>query len=65
MITKLGKKCNIKHIHPHKFRRTFATNAINKGMPLEQVQKILGHLQIDTTVQYVIVNQNKVKLTHR
>lgn len=52
-------------IHPHKFRRTMATRAIDKGMPIEQVQKILGHSQIDTTMQYAIVNQNNVKTSHQ
>ena len=61
----LGNKCNIDKVHPHKFRRTMATNAIDKGMPIEQVQKLLGHVQIDTTMQYAIVNQNNVKLAHR
>ena len=50
---------------PHKFRRTMATRAIEKGMPIEQVQKILGHEQIDTTLRYAMVNQNNVKLSHR
>ena len=49
----------------HKFRRTMATRAIEKGMPIEQVQKILGHEQIDTTLRYAMVNQNNVKLSHR
>lgn len=61
----LGRKLNIDRIHPHKFRRTMATRAIDKGMPIEQVQKILGHSQIDTTMQYAIVNQNNVKTAHR
>ena len=64
-LKELGKKCNINKIHPHKFRRTMATNAIDKGMPIEQVQKLLGHVQIDTTMQYAIVNQSNVKLAHR
>lgn len=61
----LGKAANLNRIHPHKFRRTMATRAIDKGMPIEQVQKILGHSQIDTTLQYAIVNQNNVKLSHQ
>ena len=61
----LGRKLNIEKIHPHKFRRTMATRAIDKGMPIEQVQKILGHSQIGTTMQYAIVNQNNVKTSHR
>ena len=61
----LGRSLGIDRIHPHKFRRTMATRAIDKGMPVEQVQKILGHSQIDTTMQYAIVNQNNVKESHR
>ena len=64
-LRELGNKCNIKKVHPHKFRRTLATNAIDKGMPIEQVQKLLGHVQIDTTMQYAMVNQSNVKLAHR
>lgn len=64
-VRELGRKLNIAKIHPHKFRRTMATRAIDKGMPIEQVQKILGHSQIDTTMQYAIVNQNNVKTSHR
>lgn len=64
-LRKLGKKLNINKVHPHKFRRTLATNAIDKGMPIEQVQKLLGHIQIDTTMQYAMVNQNNVKIAHR
>lgn len=64
-VRELGRKLNMDKIHPHKFRRTMATRAIDKGMPIEQVQKILGHSQIDTTMQYAIVNQNNVKSAHR
>ena len=64
-IRELGNSSNIKKVHPHKFRRTMATNAIDKGMPIEQVQKLLGHVQIDTTMQYAMVNQNNVKIAHR
>ena len=52
-------------MHPHKFRRTLATTAIDKGMPIEQVQQLLGHQSIDTTLQYAMVNQNNVKQSHR
>jgi len=65
MLRKLGRKLDINKVHPHKFRRTLATNAIDKGMPIEQVQKLLGHVQIDTTMQYAMVNQNNVKIAHR
>ena len=64
-VRELGRKLNIEKIHPHKFRRTMATRAIDKGMPIEQVQKILGHSQIGTTMQYAIVNHNIVKTSHR
>ena len=61
----LGRSNNLTRIHPHKFRRTMATRAIDRGMPIEQVQKILGHSQIDTTMQYAMVNQSNVKTSHR
>ena len=64
-LRELGQKCKINKVHPHKFRRTMATNAIDKGMPIEQVQKLLGHVQIDTTMQYAMVNQSNVKQAHR
>lgn len=64
-LRELGNSVNAGRVHPHKFRRTMATRAIDKGMPIEQVQKILGHSQIDTTMQYAIVNQNNVKTAHR
>ena len=64
-LKKLGKKSKIDNVHPHRFRRTLATNAIDKGMPIEQVQRLLGHVQIDTTLQYAMVNQNNVKIAHR
>lgn len=61
----LGRELGINKVHPHKFRRTMATRAIDKGMPIEQVQKLLGHSQIDTTMHYAIVNQTNVKVAHR
>ena len=64
-VRELGRSINLEKIHPHKFRRTMATRAIDKGMPIEQVQKILGHAQIDTTMQYAIVNQTNVKTSHQ
>lgn len=64
-LRNLGKQLNLEKIHPHKFRRSMATRAIDKGMPIEQVQKILGHSQIDTTMQYAMVNQNNVKTAHQ
>ena len=60
----LGKKLNITRVHPHKFRRTLATKAIDKGMPIEQVQKLLGHTKIDTTMHYAMVSQSNVKVSH-
>ncbi len=64
-LKELGKKLNIAKVHPHKFRRTLATMAIDKGMPIEQVQCLLGHVRIDTTLHYAMVNQNNVKMAHR
>jgi integrase/recombinase XerD len=64
-VRNLGKCVGLLKIHPHKFRRSMATRAIDKGMPIEQVQKILGHSQIDTTMQYAIVNQGNVKISHQ
>ena len=61
----LGRHVSVQGIHPHKFRRTMATRAIDKGMPIEQVQRLLGHQQIDTTLRYAMVNQENVKLSHR
>ncbi len=63
-MRRLGRRLNLPSIHPHKFRRTMATRAIDKGMPIEQVQRILGHSQIDTTMQYAMVNQANVKASH-
>lgn len=65
LIRNLGKEANINKVHPHKFRRTMATMAIDKGMPIEQVQKLLGHIKIDTTMEYAMVNQSNVKNSHR
>ncbi|ASV78499.1 tyrosine-type recombinase/integrase [Elizabethkingia anophelis] len=65
VLRKLGKKTKINKVHPHKFRRTLATMAIDKGMPIEQVQKLLGHVKIDTTLHYAMVNQANVKIAHR
>lgn len=64
-LRNLGRKLGITKVHPHKFRRTLATRAIDKGMPIEQVQRLLGHAKIDTTMQYAMVNQNNVKISHR
>ncbi|MCI8311079.1 MAG: tyrosine-type recombinase/integrase [Lachnospiraceae bacterium] len=61
----LGKRLNLQKVHPHKFRRTMATTAIDKGMPIEQVQQLLGHQKIDTTMHYAMVKQQNVKLAHR
>ena len=64
-LRELGRKLGITKVHPHKFRRTLATKAIDKGMPIEQVQQLLGHVKIDTTMQYAMVSQNNVKISHR
>lgn len=64
-LRKIGKRADLKKVHPHKFRRTLATRAIDKGMPIEQVQRLLGHVKIDTTMHYAMVNQSNVKNSHR
>ena len=64
-LRKLGLKSDMEKVHPHKFRRTLATKAIDKGMPVEQVQKLLGHTQIGTTMHYAMVEQENVKLSHK
>ena len=64
-LRKLGRSLNIQKVHPHKFRRTLATQAIDKGMPIEQVQKLLGHQKIDTTMEYAMVDQQNVKTSHK
>mgnify|MGYP002581299978 FL=1 len=64
-LREMGKRLNIEKVHPHKFRRTLATVAIDKGMPIEQLQKLLGHQRIDTTLQYAMVKQSNVKIAHR
>ena len=65
-LRKLGQLASLdQRVHPHKFRRSMATRAIDKGMPIEQVQKLLGHQQIDTTMHYAMVNQSNVKISHR
>ena len=65
-LRKLGRLASVdQRVHPHKFRRSMATRAIDKGMPIEQVQKLLGHQQIDTTMHYAMVNQSNVKISHR
>ena len=64
-LRELGKRLNLPRVHPHKFRRTLATAAIDKGMPIEQVQQLLGHQKIDTTMHYAMVKQQNVKLAHR
>lgn len=64
-LRSLGKQLGIHKMHPHKFRRTLATMAIDKGMPIEQLQQLLGHQRIDTTLQYAMVKQSNVKIAHR
>ena len=64
-LRKLGKDAGVERVHPHKFRRTMATRAIDKGMPIEQVQRLLGHQKIDTTLMYAMVDQNNVRHSHR
>ncbi|MEG0181144.1 MAG: tyrosine-type recombinase/integrase [Clostridium sp.] len=64
-LRNIGTSINVSKVHPHKFRRTLATRAIDKGMPIEQVQHLLGHKKIDTTLQYAMINETNVKISHR
>lgn len=64
-LRQLGRRLSMAKVHPHKFRRTLATSAIDKGMPIEQVQQLLGHQKIDTTMHYAMVKQQNVKIAHR
>lgn len=64
-LRQMGKRLGLNKVHPHKFRRTLATMAIDKGMPIEQLQQLLGHKRIDTTLQYAMVKQSNVKIAHR
>ena len=64
-LRQLGKQLGLNKVHPHKFRRTLATMAIDKGMPIELLQKLLGHQRIDTTLQYAMIKQGNVKNAHR
>jgi site-specific recombinase XerD len=65
VLRQLGEEAEIAKVHPHRFRRTLATMAIDKGMPIEQVQMLLGHVRIDTTLHYAMVSQSNVKNAHR
>ncbi len=64
-VRQLGRKLGVGRVHPHKFRRTLATKAIDKGMPVEQVQRLLGHSKIETTMEYAMVDQSNVKISHQ
>ena len=65
MLRHMGRRLHLARVYPHKFRRTLATTAIDKGMPIEQVQQLLGHQKIDTTMHYAMVKQHNVKFAHR
>lgn len=65
MIREIGAKTDIENVHPHRFRRSMATRAIDKGMPIEQVQVLLGHTKLDTTLRYANVQQSNVRYSHQ
>ena len=65
MMEKLAKAANVDHVHPHKFRRTLATNLIRHGMPIQEVASILGHDKLETTMQYVVLDKTDVKNSYR
>ena len=65
VIRNLGKNAGVRKAHPHRFRRTMATNFLNKGVPIEQVRELLGHESVDTTTIYALVNENDVSINHK
>ena len=65
MLQKLAVKADVEHVHPHKFRRTLATELVRHGMPIQEVAKILGHEKLDTTMKYVVLNKEDIKASYR
>lgn len=65
MLRQLGKRANVKNVHPHRFRRTIATDLLNRGMPIEQVKEFLGHEKLDTTMVYCSVKEESVQASHK
>ena len=65
MLRQLGKVCGIENVHPHRFRRTIATDLLNRGMPIEQVKEFLGHEKLDTTMIYCMVKAENVQSSHK
>lgn len=65
MLCDLGASAHVSHVHPHKFRRTTATNLIRHGMPIQEVAAILGHDKLDTTMQYVVLDKSDIKSSYR
>lgn len=64
MLTTLGKEADVENVHPHRFRRTLATNLISRGMPIQEVAKILGHDKLDTTMKYIFLDNNSLKFSY-
>ena len=65
MMKQLAKEANVNHVHPHKFRRTFATMAAKRGMPVQEICKLLGHEKIDTTMKYVVLDRDTIKASYK
>ena len=65
IITELGRAAGVENVHPHRFRRTAATDLLRMGMPIEQVQELLGHVKIETTRIYCTVTREQVRASHR
>lgn len=63
-IRRIGRRAGVKNAHPHRFRRTAATNALNRGMNVQEVAELLGHTKLETTMRYCTVNQDAVKYHH-
>ncbi len=65
MLRQLGERAKVKNVHPHRFRRTVATDLLSRGMPIEQVKEFLGHEKLDTTMIYCSVKEENVQASHR
>lgn len=65
MLRQLGSRAKVENVHPHRFRRTIATNLLNRGMPIEQVKEFLGHEKLDTTMIYCTIKEERVQASHR
>lgn len=64
-LKEIGRRAGVDNVHPHRFRRTMATNILSKGMPIEEVRQILGHSKLDTTMIYCEIKKESIKHHHK